>query len=48
MMHTSVLLLGTHNRSWYIHVCELFKIFCFSPRHFLTLSTGLGNETGKK
>jgi hypothetical protein len=37
MMHTSVLLLGTHNRSWYIHVCELFKIFCFSPRHFIDL-----------
>jgi len=37
MMHTAVLLLGTHNRSWYIHVCELFKILCFSPRHFIGL-----------
>ena len=35
LMHTSVLLLGAHNRSWYIYVCELFKIFCFSPRHFI-------------
>lgn len=37
MVHTSVLFLGSHNRSWYIHVCELFKIFCFSPRHFIEL-----------
>lgn len=37
MMHTSVVLLGTHNRSWYIHMCEFF-IFCFSTRHFIDLT----------
>jgi hypothetical protein len=37
MVHTSVLLLGTPNRSWYIHVCELFKMFCYSSRHFIDL-----------